>query len=108
MTTKLHAYDVDIDSLNMLQDWLSTPNQRKSVDSVYGSWEARFSGVPQGSILGPILFNIFLCDMFLIIKAIYFNGEANGNTSFLLRDNKTDDIKALGEKEENLVSWFFE
>ena len=46
--------------------------------------------------------------MFLIIKAIYFNGEANGNTSFLLRDNKTDDIKALGEKEENLVSWFFE
>ena len=104
MTTKLHAHDVDIDSLNMLQDWLSNPNQRKSVDSVYGSWEARFSGVPQGSILGPLLFNIFMCD--LIVKTIYFKGEANDNTSFLLRENIIDVIKALGEIEENLVSWF--
>ena len=106
LIAKLHAYGLDIDSLNILQDYLSNRKQRTKVDSFYSYWEAILSGVAQGSILGPLSFNIFMCDMFLILKAIYFTGYADINTPFVLRDNIADVIKALEEIGENLVNWF--
>ena len=106
LIAKLHAYGLDIDSLNILQDYLSNRKQSTKVDSSYSSWEAMLSGVPQGSILGPLLFNIFMCDMFLILKGTYFTGYADDNTPFVVRDNITDVIKALEKIEETLVNWF--
>ena len=76
------------------------------MDSSDSSWEAILSRVLQGSILGPLLFNIFMCDMFLILKGTYFTGYADDNTPFVVRDNITNVIKAFGEIEETLVNWF--
>ena len=70
--TKLNTYGIDVDSLNILQDYLSNCKQRAKVDSFYSSWEAILSGVPQAFILGSLLFNIFMCDIFLILKGTYF------------------------------------
>ena len=51
MIATLHAHSLDIDSLNIQQDYLSNQKQRTKVDSLYNSWEAILSGVPQGSML---------------------------------------------------------
>ena len=44
LIAKLHAYGLDIDSLNILQDCLSNRKQRTKVDSFYSSWEPVLSG----------------------------------------------------------------
>ena len=106
LIAKLHAYGVDIDSLNIPQDYLNNCKQRTEKDFFYSSWEAILSGVPQGSIVGPLLFNIFICDMFLILKATHFTSYADDNTPFVIRDDIADVIKVLEEIGENLLNWF--
>ena len=76
------------------------------MDSFYSSWKAILSEVPQGSILGPLLFNIFMCGMFLMLKGTYFTDYADDNTPFVVRDSIKDVIKALEETGEILVIWF--
>ena len=62
--------------------------------------------IPQGSILRPLLFNIFIYDMFLILNTTYFAGYADDSTPFLVRDNITDVIKTLELIGGNLVNLF--
>ena len=57
-------------------------------------------------ILGPILFNIFICDMFLFLPETQFIGYADDNTPFVVRDNIPDVISALSEIGEKLSIWF--
>ena len=44
------------------------------------SWEEILFGVPQGSILGPLHFKIFMCDLFTILEEIGFASYADDNT----------------------------
>ena len=105
LIVKLYAHGIDIDSLNILQDYLSNRKERTKVDSFYCSCEVILPGVPQGSVLGPILFNIFMCDMFLILGTTCVTGYADDNTPFAVIENIADVIKALEEIGENSVNW---
>ena len=59
----------------------------------FSSWLDIVVGVPQGSILGPLLFNIFLCDMFLFCNDIDFASYADDNTTY-----------CIGKTSEELIS----
>ena len=58
---KLEAYGFLIDALKLIHDYLSNRKQRIKVNDAYSSWKDIFYGATQGSILGPLLFNIHLC-----------------------------------------------
>ena len=54
--------------------------QRTKINESYSTWEKKLFGVPQGSILGSLLFNIFLCSLFFIVNEIDFASYADDNT----------------------------
>ena len=67
LIAKLHAYGVRGKSLKLLKDYLSSRYQRTKVNGAYSTCEELLTGAPQGSVLGPLLFNFYLNDMRLRI-----------------------------------------
>ena len=59
---------VDMKSLNFIYDYLPSRKERLKVGGTYSPWREIMYVVPQGSVLGPLLFSMFLCDLFNFLK----------------------------------------
>ena len=84
---KLHAYGLSFDSCELLYSYLSDRVQRVKIKNTRSPWKYVTKGVPQGSILGPLLFNIFINDMFFFIDHCTLYNYADDNSMSVSSEN---------------------
>ena len=103
---KLEAYGFQIDALKLIYDYLSNRKQRVKINETFSSWKDIEFGVPQGSILGPLLFNIHLCDLFYFLEDLDVASYADDTTIYTVKENKESVINTLETSSVILFKWF--
>ena len=106
LIAKLHAYGFDHRSLVYIYSYLSGRMHRTKVNNSFSSWAEITFGVPQGSILGPLLFNIYINDIFLFIIGTELANFADDNTPYAINDNVADLLNNLEHESSILIEWF--
>ena len=68
LLSKLSAYGLRNEYVQLLNSYLSGRKQQIKLNNIVSSWSVIKKGIPQGSILGPLLFNVFINDIFYFIE----------------------------------------
>ena len=102
---KLNAYGFDMKALNFIYDYLGNLKQRTKIDNAYSSWQNILYGVPQGSILGLLLFNIDLCDLFFTLNHEDIANHADDNTVYVSGKNVDEVARFLEESSRVIFKW---
>ena len=106
LIAKLHALNFDMNALKLIFDYLTGRKQRVKIISSFSSYLDIFPGFPQGSILGPLLLNLFLCNLFLFVEEAQIMSDADDNTLYVCSENVDITLEKLEEVGKVLFEWF--
>ena len=106
ITAKLRAYGLSRNACDLLASYISNRHQRVKIQSSRSEWRVLRKGVPQGSILGPLLFNVFINDMFHFMEKCALYNYADDNSMSYASLNVTDVLSCLKRDCDNAVKWF--
>ena len=104
LIAKLHAYGFDYLSLKLINSYLTDRKQRVRVNASYSNYNNIDFGVPQGSILGPEIYNYNSNDLFLFMLLEIAN-YADDNSPFSTAESIPIVIDNLETDAKNLLSW---
>ena len=102
---KLHSVGISDISLNWYKDFLSQRQQRVVINGVASDWLSVTRGVPQGSLLGPLLFSIYVNDMPSVVRLAVLNMYADDTTVYTTGKCPTQVAQCLTNELEHLSTW---
>ena len=105
LIAKLHAYGFNENSLVFVYSYLKRRRQSVRINSVYSNYQSVLSGVPQGSVLGPILFNFHINDLFHFIKEASLVNYADDNNLTYFSNSLPQLIDVLEKEACFALTW---
>ena len=106
LIAKLHAYGFSEESLQLIKSYLTNRWQRTKVNATFSNWTELLQGVPQGSVLGPLLFNIYINDLFYVTELTNVCNYADDTTFYACDSDICDLIKRLEHDSSLAIEWF--
>ena len=103
---KFEASSLSKSSLSLLLDYLTSRKQRVKIGSSYSLWNEMKRDVPQGFILGPLLFNAFINYIFILFDKSKICNFADDNTIYDCGEDLSNILENLKHGMKILLTWF--
>ena len=106
LIAKLHAYGVSKNACNFIISYLKDRRQRVKIMGNFSDWANINRGVPQGSVMGPLLFNIFLNDLFYVKMNCEIANYADDNHLYYAHHCDIALKNTLEMDTNSAIAWF--
>ena len=104
LIAKLKAYGFGNSAVRLILDYLTNRWQRVKINTETSTWEALLRGVPQGSILGPLIFNVYFNGIFWYLDLVC--NFADDTSPYACEMNMQTILEVLEEQSLQAVLWF--
>ena len=106
LIARLVAYGFSNTALRYVYSYLSNRKQCVCINNTYSNYQKIISGVPQGSILGPIFFNLSINNLLFFVSEVLLNNFADENTLSAFAETILELIDVLQSGSEIVIDWF--
>ena len=106
LIAKLNAYGFSRSALLFIHSYLTDRKKRVKVNGSFSTWTKTLLGVPQGSVLGPLLFNIYLNELLMFLEKTKVCNYADDTTIYACGPKIEAVIAHLEHDALQLTKWF--